>query len=76
MPKTTTTKANIQNLKENHNKSPSKTQRSASGCYYSFPPKKKKHKQTNKIKTAQNECNTVKDEFHSLAMQVMPTSFP
>jgi hypothetical protein len=27
-------------------------------------------------KTAQNECNTVKDEFHSLAMQVMPTSFP
>jgi hypothetical protein len=29
-----------------------------------------------KTKTAQNECNTVKDEFQSLAMQVMPTSFP
>jgi hypothetical protein len=71
MPKTTTTKANIQNLKENHNKSPSKTQRSTCGCYYSLPPKKNKQNK----KTTQNECNTVKDEFHSLAMQVMPTSF-
>ncbi len=55
MPKTTTTttKANIQNLKENHNKSQSKTQRSTSGCCYSFPKQKKKNKNKNCAKWMQ-----------------------